>query len=72
MQKGKLYRFRHSGVQEPSALVYIGHNWSGDGYWHQFTLVGEHKVWSELPTSSLDLIEELPTEVEDVDTPTDS
>jgi hypothetical protein len=39
-------------------LIYIGHNWSGNGYWHQFKKVGENKVWSEVLSSDLWMIEE--------------
>ena len=56
MNKGNTYRFRY---QESPNLTYIGYNWSGNGYWHQFTKVGEHKVWSELKPSDLHMIEEV-------------
>ena len=26
---------------QPERLIYIGRNWSGNGYWHQFEKVGE-------------------------------
>jgi hypothetical protein len=51
LEKGKKFRFK--GQSE--ILVYIGHNWSGNGYWHQFTLDG--KVWSEIQEQQFDLIE---------------
>ena len=40
-------------------LIYVGHNWSGNGYWHQFEKVDAPGiVWCEVSTSDLDLIEE--------------
>lgn len=39
-------------------LVYIGYNFSGNGYWHQFTKVGEPTiVWCECLDSDLQNIE---------------
>ncbi len=52
MVVGNLYRFK--GQSE--VLEYLGHNWSGNGYWHQFQLNGE--VWAELTTSDLWMMEE--------------
>ncbi len=50
---GQQYRFKCSHEQ----LVYLGYNWSGNGYWHQFALVEEPKVvWAEIPKSDLFLI----------------
>jgi hypothetical protein len=57
MKRGEKYRFKHTAEENPEPLVYIGKNWSGNGYWHQFTKVGESKVWCELTDSVLDLIE---------------
>lgn len=53
LERGKKYRFK--GQEE--ILVYIGHNWSGNGYWHQFTKKGESKVWSEIQERQFDLLE---------------
>lgn len=53
--KGKLYRFKNSSTTNPEPLRYIGQNWSGNGFWHQFTKDG--KVWCELQDSDLRLIE---------------
>lgn len=40
-------------------LIYLGHNWSGNGYWHQFALVeAPNVVWCEVVTSDLHMIEE--------------
>jgi hypothetical protein len=57
MKKGDKYRFKHTSESCPEELTYIGHNWSGNGYWHQFTKVGESKVWCELSRGDLRLIE---------------
>jgi len=40
-------------------LVYLGNNWSGNGYWHQFAKVESHDVvWCEVLGSDLHMIEE--------------
>ena len=54
LKVGSTYRFR-SGEE---MLTYLGFNWSGNGYWHQFALVGEQKVWAELTNNDLHLIVE--------------
>ena len=51
---GGKYNFKH----QPERLNYIGKNWSGNGYWHQFEKVGEQGVWCELLDSDLHMIEE--------------
>jgi hypothetical protein len=40
-------------------LTYLGRNWSGNGYWHQFALVddAERKVWCEIRDADLSMIE---------------
>jgi hypothetical protein len=39
-------------------LIYIGHNWSGNSYWHQFAKVDEpEKVWCEVLTNDLPMLE---------------
>tara|TARA_R110002153_G_scaffold78418_5_gene200833 strand:+ start:3281 stop:3535 length:255 start_codon:yes stop_codon:yes gene_type:complete len=50
---GENYKFKN----QPERLKYIGKNWSGNGYWHQFEKVGEQGVWCELLDSDLLLIE---------------
>jgi hypothetical protein len=57
VKQGKKYRFKYTAEENPEPMVYIGKNWSGNSYWHQFTKDG--KVWSELLDSDLELIEEL-------------
>jgi len=55
LKKGEKYNFKHQSER----LVYLGHNWSGNGFWHQFALVDKpDEVWSEIRNSDLDLIEE--------------
>lgn len=52
---GGLYNFRH----QADRLVYLGKNWSGNGYWHQFKKIGDRReVWAELLDSDLHMIEE--------------
>lgn len=44
---------------QPERLVYLGRNWSGNGYWHQFEKVdAPGKVWCEVLDSDLPMIEE--------------
>ncbi len=50
---GGNYKFK--GQSEK--LKYIGHNWSGNGYWHQFEKIGEQGVWCELLNSDLHMLE---------------
>lgn len=55
MKIGKKYNWKN----QPERLIYLGNNWSGDGYWHQFALVEDPKeVWSECLDSDLKGIEE--------------
>lgn len=50
---------RYNWKNQPERLVYIGRNWSGNGYWHQFEKVGEPGiVWCEVLDSDLHMIEE--------------
>ena len=42
---GKTYKFKCS----PELLIYIGKNFSGNGYWHQFEKADNRGVvWCEL------------------------
>ena len=54
MKIGGKYNFKN----QPERLVYIGENFSGNGFWHQFKMVGENNVWSEMLSSDLRMIEE--------------
>ncbi len=43
---------------QPERMVYLGHNWSGNGHWHQFALEAEPGVvWCEVLPSELFMIE---------------
>lgn len=52
MVVGMLYKFR----SQPEILKYVGKNFSGNGYWHQFEKVGEQGVWCELLDDDLSMI----------------
>jgi len=54
---GETYKFKY---QNSPILKYLGYNWSGNGYWHQFgnTEENENEVWSELNNGDLHLIEQ--------------
>lgn len=55
MQRGGLYNFRN----QADRLVYLGYNWSGNGYWHQFRKIGDPRpVWAEITEDDLHMIEE--------------
>lgn len=50
---------RYNWKNQSERLIYMGYNWSGNGYWHQFAKVGEpNVVWCEVPTSDLVYFEE--------------
>lgn len=68
MEVGKFYNWK--GQRE--RLIYLGYNFSGNGYWHQFALIDSpNRVWCECLDSDLHMIEEtkqaedLPREVQD-------
>jgi hypothetical protein len=51
---GEKYNFKHQSER----LIYIGKNFSGNGYWHQFAKTEEPDiVWSEMLDSDLHMIE---------------
>ncbi len=51
--------YRYNWINQPERLIYLGHNWSGNGYWHQFAKVEQPDVvWCEVLTSDLPLMEE--------------
>ena len=55
MKVGSNYKWKHSS----EILVYLGYNWSGNGYWHQFSLVETpDEVWCEVTTEDICLLEE--------------
>ena len=50
---------RYNWRSQPERLVYLGHNWSGNGYWHQFAKIETPgTVWCEVLDSDLHMIEE--------------
>ncbi|MDH1378358.1 hypothetical protein N5J07_02575 [Comamonas aquatica] len=52
---------RYNWRGQPERLVYLGKNWSGNGYWHQFALIDKpDEVWCEVLDSDLDSFEETP------------
>jgi hypothetical protein len=53
MEVGKTYRLKYNAYPN---LTYLGYNFSVDGMWHQFSKVGETKVWSELKPSDLHMV----------------
>lgn len=52
-------RGKYNWRNQSERLIYLGHNFSGNGYWYQFALVeNPGKVWCELLSESLQHIEE--------------
>jgi len=50
MKVGGRYNWRFQNDR----LIYLGRNWSGNGYWHQFALVDKPgKVWCEVTDNEL-------------------
>jgi hypothetical protein len=50
---------RYNWKFQKERLIYQGYNWSGNGYWHQFSLVDEPgKIWCEVLNSDLASFEE--------------
>ncbi|MCB1710986.1 MAG: hypothetical protein KDH96_00455 [Candidatus Riesia sp.] len=50
---GQFYRFKCANEK----LVYLGYNYSGNGFWHQFALIDKPKVvWAEILESDKNLI----------------
>lgn len=50
-------RYHFRGQSE--RLIYLGNNFSGNGYWHQFALIEKPSVvWCELLDSDLEMLEE--------------
>lgn len=52
---GGCYNWKHQSER----LIYMGHKWSGNGYWHRFAKVeSPDGVWCEVLTSDLTMLEE--------------
>lgn len=50
---------RYNWTGQPERLIYLGFNWSGNGYWHQFAKVESPSVvWCEVLGADLCLLEE--------------
>lgn len=50
---------RYNWKGQSERLIYLGHNWSGNGYWHQFAKVETPDiVWCEVLDSDLSMVEE--------------
>ena len=50
---------RYNWKNQSERLIYLGNNWSGNGYWHQFKKVdAPEAVWCECLDSDLGGIEE--------------
>ena len=50
---------KYNWINQSERLIYLGHNLSGNGYWHQFALTHTpQKVWCELQDTDLHMIEE--------------
>jgi hypothetical protein len=50
---------KYNWKNQKERLIYLGNNWSGNGYWHQFANIYEpHDVWCEVKTEDLHMIEE--------------
>lgn len=62
MKRGHRYNWKG----QPERLIYIGRNWSGNGFWHQFKKVGEPRVvWCEVLDGDLHMLEETAPTPED-------
>ena len=49
---------RYNWRNQPERLIYMGKNWSGNGYWHQFSRVEKPgTVWCEVLDSDLQMFE---------------
>lgn len=56
MKKGGRYNFKN----QPERLIYLGRNWSGNGFWHQFKKIGDpREVWAEVLDNELHMLEEI-------------
>ena len=50
---------KYNWKNQPERLVYLGNNFSGNGYWHQFAKVDSPEViWCEVKTPDLEMLEE--------------
>jgi hypothetical protein len=50
---------RYNWKGQPERLIYLGRNWSGNGFWHQFKKIGDpREVWCEVLDADLHMLEE--------------
>lgn len=50
---------RYNWKNQPERLIYLGNNWSGNGYWHQFAKVESPSIiWCEVKDNQLSSFEE--------------
>jgi hypothetical protein len=50
---------RYNWKNQEERLIYLGYNWSGNGFWHQFAKIDNPtEVWCEVLTGDLHMIEE--------------
>ena len=49
----------YNWIGQPERLIYLGDNFSGDGYWHQFAKIETPtEIWCEVKGYQLDQFEE--------------
>ena len=49
---------KYNWKNQDERLVYLGNNWSGNGFWHQFAKVESSEVvWCEIKSQNLFMIE---------------
>ena len=49
---------RYNWKNQPERLIYLGRKWSGNGFWHRFSLVDKpNEVWCEVLHTDLHMIE---------------
>jgi hypothetical protein len=54
MVRGGAYNWKN----QPDRLIYLGRNWSGNGYWHQFRKIGDPRpVWCEVADAEIPYFE---------------
>lgn len=50
---------RYNWIGQPERLIFLGRNWSGNGYWNQFARVETPQVvWCEVVDDDLPCFEE--------------
>ena len=55
MKRGGFYNWKN----QPDRLIYLGRNWIGNGWWHQFKKIGDpREVWCEVLDEDLHMLEE--------------